>query len=79
MTEINNNMNFEEAYAALSETVEAMEKEDNTIEETLALYERACTLVVFCQRKLNAAKDKITDINERIRELSNSDEPLSEG
>lgn len=78
MTEINNNMDFEQAYAALKETVAAMEKKDNSIDENLALYEQACKLVVYCQRKLNVARSKITDINERVRELKASGEPLFE-
>ena len=78
MTELNNNMDFEEAYAALKETVAKLEDPENKIEESIALYEQACKLVVYCQRKLGDAKTKITDINEHIAELKANHEPLFE-
>ena len=78
MTELNNNMDFEQAYAALKETVAALEASKDKIEDTIALYEQACRLVVYCQRKLTETKDRIVDINERIRELKASGEPLFE-
>lgn len=78
MTEMNNNMDFNQAYEALRETVAAMEKSDTTIDQSLELYEQACKLLLFCQRKLNETKTKITDINERIAELRDSAEPLFE-
>lgn len=78
MTEINNEMDFQQAYQALRETVTAMEDPKITIDESLQLYEQACKLVLFCQRKLNDTKTKITDINERITALKDSDEPLFE-
>ncbi len=78
MTELNNNMDFQQAYQALSETVAKLEDPNTTIDESITLYEQACRLVVFCQRKLNETKEKITDINERVAELRKSGEPLFE-
>lgn len=78
MNKINNNMDFEQAYTALRETVTALENPEAKLEETLALYEQACKLVVYCQRKLNETKLKMTDINERIAELKSGDAPLFE-
>lgn len=78
MTELNNNMDFEEAYAALKETVAKLEDPENKIDDSIALYEQACKLVVYCQRKLSDSKTKITDINERIAELKANKEPLFE-
>ena len=69
MTELSNDMNYEQAYSALRETVAALEDSKTTIEDSLALYERACRLVVYCQRKLSEAKLEITDINARVAEL----------
>lgn len=76
MTELTNDMTYEEAYAALKETVAALEDSKTTIDDSLALYERACRLVVYCQRKLSAAKLEITDINARIAELRKEEAPL---
>lgn len=78
MTEINNKMNFEQAYRALSETVHTLEDPNTTLEDSLKLYEQACKLVIYCQRKLADAKGEITDINTRIAKLKASDAPLFE-
>lgn len=72
MTELKNSMDFEEAYAALREIVAEMENPKNKIEDNIALYEKACRLVLHCRKKLGEAKMQITDINERIAALKNS-------
>ena len=69
MTEMNDNMDFETAYGALREVVTKLENPKNTIDENIALYEQACRLVLLCRRRLDEAKLKITDINERIATL----------
>jgi len=78
MTELNNNMSYEEAYKALKETVALLEDPKTMIEDSLKLYERACRLVLYCQRKLGEAKLEITDINTRIAKLRESEAPLFE-
>ena len=78
MTELNENMDFEEAYAALREVVTKMEDPKNKIEENIALYEKACRLVLYCRRKLDEAKMQITDINERIAQLRDSGDNIFE-
>ena len=69
MSELNEKMDFEEAYAALREVVTQMEDPNNKIEENIALYEKACRLVLFCRR---------TDINERIAQLKDSGDDIFE-
>lgn len=76
MTELNNEMSYEEAYAALKETVAALGDPKTTIDESLRLYERACRLVIYCRRKLSDVKLEVTDINTRMSQLKNSDDPL---
>lgn len=78
MTEIKNEMEFQEAFDALKETVDKLEDPKTSIDESIELYEQACKLIVFCQRKLNETKGRIIDINERIAELRQNDEPLFE-
>ena len=78
MTELNNNMDFEQAYTALKETVAALEGSNNSLDDMIALYDRACRLVVHCQRKLNETKGRIEDINEHIHELKVSGAPMFE-
>lgn len=72
MTKLNDKMDFEEAYSALREVVTKLEDPKNKIEDNIALYEKACQLVLHCRRKLEEAKMQITDINERIAQLKNS-------
>ena len=76
MTELTNDMTYEEAYAALKETVSALEDPKTTIADSLELYERACRLVLYCQRKLTDVKMSVTDINARVAELRKNNEPL---
>lgn len=78
MTEMKNEMEFQEAFDALKETVDKLEDPKTTIDESIELYEQACKLVVLCQRRLNETKGRIIDINERIAELRKNDEPLFE-
>lgn len=78
MTELNDNMTFEEGYDALKEIVAQLSDPKNKIEENIALYEQACRLVLHCRRKLAEAKMQITDINERIAQLKNTDAKLFE-
>ena len=78
MTELNEKMDFETAYAALREVVTKLENPENKIEDNIALYEQACKLVLYCRRKLEEAKMQITDINERIAKLKESDEAIFE-
>lgn len=66
-------MDFEQAYEDLKETVEKLENPDQKIEDSIELYERACKLVLYCQRILNDTKLRITDINERISAMKAED------
>lgn len=79
MSEPKNNMTYEEAYAALKETVAALEDPKTSIDDSLTLYERACKLVVYCQRKLTEAKLAVTDINTRITEMKKNNEEIFGG
>ena len=78
MKELNDKIDFEEAYAALREVVAQLEDPKNKIEDNIALYEKACRLVLFCRRKLDEAKMQITDINERIAQLKDSGDKIFE-
>nr|WP_316614393.1 exodeoxyribonuclease VII small subunit [uncultured Ruminococcus sp.] len=78
MAELNDKMDFEEAYDALREIVTQLEDPKNKIEDNIALYEMACRLVLLCRRKLDEAKMQITDINERIAQLRDSGDTIFE-
>ncbi len=78
MAELSNKMDFEQAYAALREVVAKLENPENKIEDSIALYEQACRLVLHCRRKLAEARMQITDINERIAKLKETGGDLFE-
>ena len=78
MKELNEKMDFEEAYEQLREVVAKLEDPKNKIEENIDLYENACLLVAHCHKKLEEAKLQITDINERIAQMKKSDASIIE-
>ena len=78
MSEQKKEMTFDEAYGELEKTVNALEAPDVKFEESMALYERACELVVCCRRILSDAKVRMTDINERIKKLNAAASPFDE-
>lgn len=47
---------FEQALAELEAAVEQLESMDLTLEETLALFERAQTMAAYCEEALSAAE-----------------------
>ena len=78
MAELSNKMDFEQAYAELREVVAKLENPENKIEDSIALYEQACRLVLHCRRKLAEARMQITDINDRITKLKETGGDLFE-
>lgn len=52
-------LNYEEALAELEEIVEALENEQNSLEEAMKLYERGQALVGQCGALLDAAQLKV--------------------
>lgn len=78
MKELNEKMDFEEAYEQLREVVAKLEDPKNKIEENIDLYEKACLLAAHCHKKLEEAKLQITDINERIAQMKKSDASIIE-
>ena len=66
MSKINEEMDFEQAFNALQKTVEELESPSKKLEEHIELYEKASELALLCHKKLTDAKLKITDINERL-------------
>ncbi|NGX37465.1 MAG: Exodeoxyribonuclease 7 small subunit [Chlamydiae bacterium] len=50
---------FEKAYERLENILEKMNEEQVSLDDALALYEEADSLIVNCQRRLNEAEQKI--------------------
>jgi exodeoxyribonuclease VII small subunit len=55
---------FEQLYAELEETVRRLETGESTLEEALALYEHAATLVEQCNALLDRAELRIRKVTE---------------
>ncbi|MBQ9228655.1 MAG: exodeoxyribonuclease VII small subunit [Eubacterium sp.] len=60
---MNSNLTYEEAVTRLNEIVAALEKNDVSLDEALALFEEGTALTAFCTEKLTQAKQKITEID----------------
>ncbi len=56
------NMTYEKAIDRLDEIVSVLEKNEVSLDESLALFEEGTKLTAFCTKKLNEAKAKITEI-----------------
>ena len=56
------NMTYEKAIERLDEIVSILEKNEVSLDESLALFEEGTKLTAFCTKKLNEAKAKITEI-----------------
>ena len=57
-------MTFEEAIKQLEEIAEKIEKGNCTLDESIALYEKAMELTKICDTALKTAKLKITQLSE---------------
>ena len=52
-------LSFEEAMAALEAVVQALEKGEVPLEQSIALYDRGAALKAHCAGKLAAAEEKV--------------------
>jgi exodeoxyribonuclease VII small subunit len=59
MTEADNELSYEAAFAQLEAILQALEAGDRPLEETLALYEQGITLAGYCARKLDVAELRV--------------------
>jgi exodeoxyribonuclease VII small subunit len=56
-------MTFEEAYAALEETVRQLERGDSGIDDLVALFERGTALAKLCNARLDAAELRVSQLS----------------
>ena len=54
---------YEQALNRIEEIVTALENNDVSLDEALALFEEGTKLTVVCNKKIEAAKAKITEID----------------
>lgn len=55
-------LKYEQAVSRLEEIITALEQSNISLDEALALFEEGTKLTAFCNKKLNEAKQKITEI-----------------
>lgn len=73
-TEGRKNMNFEDALASLDTLVKKLEGGALTLEESLAVFEEAASLVKLCNGKLEAAEKRVSILlKERDGEIAEKD------
>ena len=56
------NISFEQAMKRLEEIVSSMEKGNATLDETLTMFEEGTALVSLCNKKLNEAELKVSQL-----------------
>jgi len=62
MTDFVDEMNFEQAIAALELVVGQLERGDVALDESIALYERGAALRKRCQDELKRAEEKVAKL-----------------
>ena len=63
--EINENIKYEEALKMLEKITEKLEQGDNSLEESLKLFEQGTKLCDACYKQLERARQKVTEITEK--------------
>lgn len=61
-------MTFEEAFAELEQVVQRLEKGNLALEEMISLYERGQALATCCQKQLDRAELRVTQLAEAPQE-----------
>lgn len=68
----NINKTFETAMHELEDILKLLSSNDITLDESIELYAKAAELLNLCNTKLKTAKTKITDIDEKMKDLEAS-------
>lgn len=61
-------LSYEQAREELSAVVEALETQDNNLEQSLALWEKGQVLAQVCERWLTQASERIASVKARLEE-----------
>ncbi|MBR2052770.1 MAG: exodeoxyribonuclease VII small subunit [Clostridia bacterium] len=67
-------LSFEQASKQLDEIIAKLEDGNLTLAESVALFEKAQTLVQICEKDFADAKGKLTVIHNNLEEVLNFDE-----
>lgn len=58
----NSEMTYEQAVTRLEEIVALLEKKETPLDDSIKLFEEGTKLAAFCNEKLSAARQKITEL-----------------
>jgi exodeoxyribonuclease VII small subunit len=64
MTDLPNGLSFEDSFGELETIVRRLESGDLSLEESVALYERGRLLAAHCQRLLDGAELRLTQLGD---------------
>ena len=53
---------FEDAYQELADIIDRLESGDLSLDESMTLFERGRTLVTLCEKQLNAAELRVSQL-----------------
>ena len=56
------NTRFEDAYQELADIIDRLEAGDQSLDDSMALFERGRTLVLLCEKQLNAAELRVSQL-----------------
>lgn len=71
-------MSIEQANAMLEETIRQLENEAMPLEDSVALYTKACELMAYCIEQLNSFKGKIEDATKKLSQRAAGEEPFND-
>ena len=56
------NISFEQAFKELNKIVESIENQDNSLENTISLFEKGMKLTAICKERLIKAEEKVLSL-----------------
>ncbi len=71
-------MTIEQANEMLENTIRQLEDKAMPLEESVALYSKACELMAYCMEQLNSFKGRIEDASKRLSQQAAGEEPFNE-
>lgn len=62
--EVRQDLSIEDAFAQIRSLLQDMEREDATLEESFANYEKGMKLIQYCNAKIDKVEKKVQKLNE---------------
>lgn len=62
--DLEEDLSLEEAFARIEETIEHLEEEETTLEESFSAYQKGMRLLQYCNAKIDKVEKQVLKINE---------------